>query len=129
MVNKKSILVRKIQKSVISFYSLKKYEDYNIYLSLSLRYHTNKHKKNFINYFSYFYTLENINDILLNPECVYYDYKKNSIKYFKKLKEYVCVVVKIDKDKAFVATFYPVNKKSILKLKKLLIMEQNMLKY
>ena len=64
----------------------------------------------------------------MNPEFVYYDYSKNSIKYFKKLKQYVCVVVKIDKNKAFVATLYPVNKKSILKLKKLLIWEDTMVK-
>lgn len=123
MGNKKNILVGKIQESIVSFYSLNKYEDYNIYLSLSLKYHTDKHKNNFINNSSYYYTLKNVSNILLSPEFVYYDYSKNSIKYFKKIREYVCVVVKIDKDKAFVATFYPVSKKSILKLKRLLIME------
>lgn len=129
MGNKKNILVGKIHESIVSFYSLNKYEDYNIYLSLSLKYHTDKYRNNFINDFSYYYTLKNVSNILLNPEFVYYDYNKNSIKYFKKLREYVCVVVKIDRDKAFVATFYPINKKSILKLKGLLIIEQNMLKY
>ena len=123
MGSKKNILVDKIQTSITSFYSLSKYEDYNIYLSLSLKYHTYKHKNNFINDSSYYYTLKNVSNILANPEFVLYDYDKNSIKYFKKLKEYVCLGVKIDKDKAFVATFYPVNKKNILKLKKLLIMD------
>ena len=128
MENKKNILIGKIHKFIISFYLLIKYEDYNIYLSISLKYHTSKHKNNFISDVSYYYTLKNVNSVLMNPEFVYYDYSKNSIKYFKKLKQYVCVVVKIDKNKAFVATFYPVNKKSILKLKKLLIWEDNMVK-
>jgi len=103
--------------------------DFNIYISLSLKYHTYKHKSNFFNYYSYYYTLNNISIILLNPEFVYYDTKKNSIKYYKKLKEYVCVVVKISDNRAFVTTFYPISKKSILKLKNLLIYHYDMVKY
>jgi len=111
MSSKRVKLVGKINESITSFYSLEKYNNYKIYQSLNLIYHVNKHKVSFINSYSYYYTLNNLEEVLLSPEFVYYDNKNNSFRYFKKLKEYVCVIVKFNDGSAFISTFYPVSKK------------------
>ena len=42
---------------------------------------------------------------------------KKSIKYYKKLDEFVCLVVNVLDDYAYVSTMYPVTKKTIDKIK------------
>lgn len=98
-------------------YNILNYTNYKIVQSLGLIYHIQKHAKDFINVDSLNFTISNISKIISEPYFVYYDPKKNSLKYFKKMKEYVCVVINIVENKAFVSTIYPVNKKNIDKLK------------
>ncbi len=59
----------------------------------------------------------NIDKIISSPYYVEYDEKRNSLKYYGKVDQYVCVVVRLDKKEYFVSTFYPLSKKKIDKLK------------
>ena len=59
----------------------------------------------------------NIDKIISSPYYVEYDEKRNSLKYYGKVDQQVCVVVRLDKKEYFVSTFYPLSKKKIDKLK------------
>lgn len=85
--------------------------------SLKLIYHVNKHVNDFISVDSFNDTLANVDKVISSPYYVYYDPIKNSLRYYKKIDEYVCVVVNILNDYSFISTIYPVNKKMIDKLK------------
>ena len=80
-------------------------------------YHATKHSEEFTNEEGFQKSINSIADILLEPYFMYYDEVKKSIKYYKKIDQFVCVVVNILTHNAFVATIYPVNQKSIEKLK------------
>lgn len=85
---------------------------------MGLIYHVQKHLNEFISVDSFNKTLLNIPNIITAPYYMYYDKVKNSIKYYKKIEEFVCVVVNIKENGAFVSTIYPVNKVTIDKLKR-----------
>lgn len=85
--------------------------------SLGLMYHVQKHMNDFNSVDSFNFTLLNISQVISKPLAMQYDPVKKSIKYYKKLQEYVCVVVNLTDDTAFVATLYPVSKKTIDKIK------------
>lgn len=76
--------------------------------------HIAKHSEEYISVDSCLYTLSNLFEIINNPEYTYYNKKNNSIEYYKLLKEYVCVIVKVTKKKSlFIASVYPVKKTKI----------------
>lgn len=85
--------------------------------STKLDIHTNKHANNFFSIDSYHKTLINIDKIIAKPYYVEYDSKKQSLKYYGKVEQYVCVIVKIDKKETYISTFYPQSKEKIDKLK------------
>lgn len=117
MGKKKTKIVGKISSSICSQYNISCYADYDILQSLGLISHVNKHANEFISVDSFNQTLVNIDKVISFPYYVYYDSVKNSLRYYKKLTEYVCVVVNIVNDYAFVSTIYPVNKRMIDNLK------------
>lgn len=117
MVRKKTKIVGKISSSICKKNNISCYKEYDILQSLGLIYHINKHINDFININSFNKTIKSIDKIITSPLFVYYDPVKNSLRYYKKLDEYVCVVVNILEDYSFVSTVYPVNKKTIDKLK------------
>lgn len=86
--------------------------------STKLDIHTNKHADDFFSIDSYHNTLMNINKIINKPYHVEYDDKKNCLKYYGKVDQYVCVIAKIDKKEIYVSTFYPQSKEKIDKLKR-----------
>lgn len=93
------------------------YSNFKIEQSLGLIYHIQKHLNDFIRVDSFNKTLLNIPNIISKPYFMYYDSIKNSIKYYKKVEEFVCVVVNINGTSAFVSTIYPVKKIVVDKLK------------
>ena len=120
MKNKKKLktkIVGSIESKHCKKYNISQYANYKIEQSLGLIYHVQKHMNDFISVDSFNITMASITQIISRPYFVYYDPVKNSLKYFKKIKEYICVVVNIVGDGALVSTVYPVNKKNIDKLK------------
>lgn len=116
--NYKNKEIGKLTKTFCLKYGIPKdYYEYKIMQSFGLIYHVQKHIENFMNVESFNYTLCNLKETVDNPYYVIYDFEKNSIKYFKKFKEYVCVVVNITNFECHISTFYPVNKYNIDKLK------------
>lgn len=65
---------------------------------------------------SYKNTINNISNIIGEPEFVYYDKNKNSLLYFKEIEENVCIVVKLKLRKnkeTYISTIYPISKNKI----------------
>lgn len=117
MGKKKTKIVGKISSSICKTNNISVFSGYDIVQSLGLISHINKHVNDFISVDSFNKTLANVSKVISSPYFVYYDPIKNSLKYYKKLDEYVCVVVNILNDYSFVSTIYPVNKKTIDKIK------------
>lgn len=117
MGKKKTKLVGKISALICNQYNISCYIDYEIVQSLGLISHVNKHVNDFISVDSFNKTIANVDKVISSPYYVYYDPIKNSLRYYKKIEEYVCVVVNILNDYSFISTIYPVNKKMIDKLK------------
>lgn len=120
-VETKKVKVKKVgylDIKIIREYNLYQYKNKNIVQSTNLNKHTLKHANEFKSVDSYNETLLKIREVFKSPYYVYFDENKNSLKYYKKLEEYVCVVVNLTEKDVFVSTFYPVNKIKIDKLKK-----------
>ena len=111
------VKVGKLTESLCKKYGITSGMGFDIVQSMGLIYHVQKHSQNFLNIQNYTLALNSIKKILSSPAFVYFDDSRNSIKFFKKLNQYICVVVNIEKNRAYVATIYPVNKKKIDKLK------------
>lgn len=112
MAKHKSKNVGSIGKKFIKKYNLKIANE-KIVQSLGLVHHTQKHLENFCSVDSFNRTLIDIPKILSKPYYVSYDNDKNSLKYYGKIVEYVCIVVNITDTENFVSTFYPVAKAKI----------------
>ena len=75
-------------------------------------------KNDFKSVDSFNLTLLNIKEAISKPYYMLYDPIKNSIRYYKKIEEYVCIIVNINEASAYVSTLYPISKDNIDKLKK-----------
>lgn len=114
--------VGKISDEVVERYKLYGYRNAIIVQSLSLYVHVAKHANEFLSVDSFNHTMNNIPQIIKEPDFVYYNSQKQSLLYFKKIDEDICAVVKLNlrkNKKPYVATVYPVNKRKIEKLKEL----------
>ena len=116
-------IVGKISNEIIDKYKLYDYRNKKIIQSLNLYLHIAKHIPEFISIDSYNHTISNIPNIILKPDFVYFDNKRNSLLYFKKIDENVCVVVKLNLRKnkdTYIASIYPVSTRKIEKYKELI---------
>lgn len=114
----KEKIVGIVSEEIIDRYKLYDYRNYKIVQTLSLYKHIEKHIPEFKNLDSYKSTIKNIEKIINNPNFVYYDYNKKTLSYFKKIKEDVCVVVKLKlrkNKKNYISTIYPISKNKITK--------------
>lgn len=112
-------IVGQISEEIATENNISEFANVEIVQSTKLDIHTNKHASEFFSIDSYYKTLMNINEIINNPYYIEYDEKKQSLKYYGKIEQYVCVVVKLDKKGPFVSTIYPQGKAKIDKLKAL----------
>lgn len=119
--NKKNVTVKivgVVSEKVAMDCNIPEYANKEIVQSSKLDIHTNKHANDFFSIDSYHEALINIDKIIGNPYHVEYDSKKESLKYYGKANQYICVIVKIkDKKELFVSTFYPQSKIKIDKIK------------
>lgn len=109
-------IVGRVSNEVVEKYKLYDYRNKEITQSLDLYLHVAKHVSEFESVDSYNNTMSNIPEIISNPYFVYYDPNKNSLLYFKKIDENVCVVVKLNLRKnkdTYVSTVYPISDKKI----------------
>lgn len=129
ITNKRKIskIVGRISHDVASKYDLYEYEGKEIIQSLDLYIHIQKHIHEFESVDSYSNSVFNIEKIISDPYFVYYDKKKESLLYYKKIDEFTCVVVKLtlrrNKD-IYVSTMYPVSEEKIEKMKQKAIIEK-----
>lgn len=112
-----SKIVGYISQEIANSNNITDYLDREIIQSNKLDIHTNKHASNFFTLDSYHNTLINIDKIIKRPYYVEYDEKRSSLKYYGKIDQYVCVIVKIDKKDVYISTFYPQSKEKIDKIK------------
>lgn len=115
-------VVGKISDEVVERYGLYEYRNMEIIQSFDLYQHIQKHVYEFESIDSYNHTISNIPQIILNPLFVYYDSERNSLLYFKKIDENVCVVVKLNLRKnkdTYISTIYPLSESKIQRYKEL----------
>ena len=121
-----SKIVGHILKEAIISSELEEQLNKPILQSLKLYKHTAKHVEDFKSVDSFNKTMSNIKDVISNPYFIYYDKEKKSLRYYKYLDEFVCVIVKLtNKKHLYIFTVYPVSKDKIHKLE----WEQNREKY
>ena len=112
-------IVGYLSKEIMDKYNLHEYKNKPIVQSLDLYVHVEKHIKDFQSIDSYNYTISNIDKIIKDPMIVIYEKDRNSLLYYKKIKENICVVVKLklreNKD-SYVANIYPVSEYKIQKI-------------
>ena len=107
-----------INADIIEKYNLHNYAKKPIVRSLDLYAHIEKHKEDFKNNKSFYYTIDNIDLIITNPDFTYYEKSRNSLLYFKKLYENVCVVVKLnlrENKNSYIASIYPISEYKLQK--------------
>lgn len=103
-----------VSKKVAEELHLEEQTGKTIKLTPPLFEHIAKHSEEYENVDSCLYTLANLTEIINNPEYTYFNKKNNSIEYYKFLKEYVSVIVKVtNKKNLFIASVYPVKKTKI----------------
>ena len=92
-------LVGYISKQAIILPELSEHLNKPILQSLKLYKHTAKHVhvEDFKNVNSHNKTMSHIDKIISKPDFIYYDKEKQSLRYYKLLDEYVCVIVKLSK--------------------------------
>lgn len=108
---------------------LKKYIDKPIYQALSFYKHTEKHAKQFNSPTSYFYCLENIQQIVENPDDYIYEIGRKGMHLFKTFEEVnqtAKIIIDINENnELYVATIFPYSKLKIAGFK-IKILEKEM---
>lgn len=70
--------------------------------------HGKKHKFEFKSEYSYNQSIANLQNIIQNPNYVFYNKEENGLEFYKKIIEDVTVVVRVTgKKKLYLATIYP----------------------
>lgn len=101
--------IGRLSKEVINEYSLDELECVDIVQDLGVYVHIDKHAVEFQSVDNYNEAINNIPNVIAEPEFAVYNRKNNSIEHYKKLSENVCVVVKItDDNELYVSSLYPV---------------------
>ncbi len=115
---RKYTIVGNISESVSIEWNLIDIVDKPIYKTIGFYKHIAKHIKEFKNLESYENAVLNIENIILNPELVYYNQTRESLEYFKMLDEYVCVIVNIKREKPFIlASLFPISVQKLINKK------------
>ncbi len=112
-------IVGKITEQIALNHRLSELTDRPIVQSLDFYIHIAKHVKEFKTVENYMNALNNIPNVLINPEFTYYDKEKESILYYAKINEVTCYVVKLNltNDYCYLASLYPVSLKKMEKKK------------
>lgn len=120
-----------IDKNLCKKWCLEDYSERPIIQSLGLYVHIAKHASEFISVDSFNYTIDHINDVIIEPDYVYYNQECNSLEYYKRLMENVCVIVKLNnKRELYVGSLFPATENKIngRKLKEAKIIEERLIK-
>lgn len=104
-----------ITEQIAIEHKLRQYTDRPIMQSLDFYCHITKHIKEFKCPENYMNALNNISNILSNPEFTVYDKDRGTLLYYGKLDDNVCYVVKLnlDKDYSYLASLYPISEKKM----------------
>lgn len=108
-----------ITEDVASQHKISELTNRPIIQSLDFYVHIAKHVKEFKNVDSYNHAIENIENVLLNPEFTFYDKQKQCILYYAKIDEYTCYAVNINlgTDYCYIASLYPISEKKLQRKK------------
>lgn len=115
MAKKYTKKIGKIMPEIASRHKLTELSGRDIIQSLDFYCHIAKHVKEFKSVENYETALQNIPNILINPEFTFYDKQHESILYYGKIDEITCYVVKLNlkDDHCYLASLYPVSLKKL----------------
>lgn len=108
-----------ITEQIATEHKLKQYTDIPIMQSLDFYCHIAKHIKEFKCPENYMSALNNISNVLSNPEFTVFDKTRKTLLYYGKLGDNTCYVVKLnlDKDYSYLASLYPISEKKMTRQK------------
>ncbi len=86
-------IIGKVTKEIANKWYLNEQKDKSIILEPGLYKHIAHHSSEYKNLESHNYTMNHIEDVINNPDFVFYNVSKNGIEYYKKLIEDVVVIV------------------------------------
>lgn len=99
----------KVNKDVAEKWYLDKYINKKIVFYDDRLEHCKEHINNYEKEEDFYYVYDNLEQIITNPDYVYYDTAKRGLEYYKKLKSNILVAVRIkDANELKVKSFYPV---------------------
>lgn len=108
-------IIGNVAKEIANKWYLNEQIDKPILLESGLYKHIAHHSREYKSLESHNYTMNHIEDVINNPDFVFYNVSKNGIEYYKKLIEDVVVIVTpTKKRKLYISSIYPVNKSKIL---------------
>lgn len=114
MKESNSKIIGYVSKKVCDDLNLEEQIGKSIKMTAPLLEHIAKHSEEYESVESCLYTISNVSDIINDPDYIYFNNKNNSIEFYKYLKEYVSVVVKVtNKKNLYIASIYPVKKSKI----------------
>lgn len=109
-----------ISDEIIKQWGLDDYKDKKIIIYPDAKEHSEeKHKTQYENEEEYYFVMDSLENIIKNPDYVYYDKNKKGLEYFKKFKNNVMVAVRVNEGKELkVKSVYPVTEIKITNRKK-----------
>lgn len=106
--------VGEVSEEIADYWEIPQHKKKIIFETMKLYNHVLPHKEQFINDDSFYKALDSVEEIIAEPDYVFYDEIKQGLEYYKLLDEYVMLVVQtIDKRELPVASIYPVTQTKI----------------
>ena len=113
-------ILGEISDDIIAKWNLEEYKNKKIVLYPEAKEHSKeKHLEQYASKDDYYFVMNSLEDIIKNPDYVFYDKSKDRLEYYKNIKGYILVAVRIKPGKDLrVRSIYPVKQTKIENRKK-----------
>lgn len=113
-------ILGEISDAIITKWNLEDYRNKKIVLYPEAKAHSKeKHLKQYASINDYYFVMDSLEDIIKNPDYVFYDKSKDGLEYYKNVRGYILVAVRIKPGKDLrVRSVYPVKQTKIDNRKK-----------
>lgn len=108
-------ILGKVEKDIAIKFGIPEYANKKIVLYPNDKRHCEKrHLNDFANKKHFYYAMSNLDNIITNPDLVYYNPTKDTLEYYKDIGQDISVRVRVENGPELkVKTFFPVEKEKI----------------
>lgn len=113
-------ILGKINKDIIEKWELYNHKNKKIVMYESAKLHSKvRHLEEYDSEEDFHFVMDSLEEIIKNPDYVFYDKSKNGLEYYKKINSNILVAIRIDDGKELkVKSVYPVKQEKIENRKK-----------